>query len=143
MKRKLMIFGLAIPLMFLGFSLPEFYPSVSGNVLSEEDMIEAPQEVMDILQNSCVGCHSTDSQAEKAKKKLDFKQWGKLSKAKKIAKLGAICDEIVEGKMPTEKFLSHYPDKALTEEDIDLICEWTDSEIETLIGSTEDPEEEE
>lgn len=86
---------------------------------------EIPEHVLTILNSKCVGCHNTDSRNEDAKKKLDFKKWEELSVVKKVGSLADIKDMLEKGKMPPDKFLNRFPDKALTPVERDSLIEWT------------------
>ena len=40
--------------------------------------------------------------------------------------------------MPTEKYLSYYPDRKLTPDQIKMICKWVDEESGKLMGEKEE-----
>jgi len=111
-----------------GIVHPSFIPD-SGYVYT------VPEDVMVILEKSCFDCHTTESKKDKAKNKLNFSTWNELSKAKKVGKLNAICEEVENGDMPTEKYISYYPDSQLNDEQVSALCNWVDSEIENLMDS--------
>jgi hypothetical protein len=93
-----------------------------------------PEEVQKILETSCFDCHSDASSNVKSKGKLNFSKWGDLSDTKKVGKMEAINEEIKEGNMPPEKYVSKYPDHALTQEGKDLINQWVTTESAKLMG---------
>jgi len=99
------------------------------------DSQEFPEKVATIIENSCQGCHNTDSKNEDAKEALDFLKWDEYKLTKKISLLTEICEVIEEDKMPPAKMLERNPDKALSEEDKEVICDWTKKETEVLMGS--------
>jgi hypothetical protein len=86
---------------------------------------EIPDHVLTILNSKCVGCHSTDSRNEDAKKKVDFKKWDELSVVKKVGTLADIKDVLEKGKMPPDKFLNRFPEKAVSPVEKDTLIEWT------------------
>jgi hypothetical protein len=102
--------------------------------VQEELDLDFPEDVMAILETSCFDCHTSESKNDKAKTKLNFSKWSNLKTSKKIGKLDAICEEVQEGTMPTEKYLDYYPDRALNEEQVKIICNWVESEAEKLMG---------
>ena len=93
-----------------------------------------PEEVQKILETSCFDCHSNASTNVKSKGKLNFSKWGDLSDAKKVGKMEAMGEEIKEGNMPPEKYLSKFPDHALTQEKKDVINKWISEESAKLMG---------
>lgn len=93
-----------------------------------------PEDVQKALETSCFGCHTDAASNAKAKLKLNFSKWSEMSDAKKVGKMEEINDEIKGGNMPPEKFLSNYPDKALTQEQKDLINKWVAEESAKLLG---------
>jgi len=112
-------------LLILAFTLMS---SVNAN--NGGDM---PDEVEKILENTCYGCHSTGAKAEDAVKALDFKKWDQLKPAKKVGALNEIKEVLEEGTMPPEKFLKHYPDKALKKDYKEKILEWVDKTTAKLM----------
>jgi hypothetical protein len=92
-----------------------------------------PEEISTILKSSCYDCHYTGAKAEKALKAANFEEWEGYRAIKKIAVLGEICKVLEEGKMPPEKYLEQKPDKKLSEEQVKLLCEWTEQEAEKLM----------
>lgn len=86
------------------------------------------------IENSCFGCHNTDSRNEDAKEALDFKKLEKLSTIKKIGAYSEIGETIEEEEeMPPKKFLDKYPEKKLTDEEKKLLIDWSKKEAEELV----------
>jgi len=92
-----------------------------------------PDDVSAIFDKSCFGCHNSESQADKAKKKLLIDQLSTLSKAKLVGKLGEIGEVVEKNEMPPEKFRAKYPENALTDEESKRLKEWTDTAAEELL----------
>lgn len=106
---------------------------LNGPVFQEE--VQAfPEDVEAIFQNSCYGCHSSESSNMKAKTKLNFSNWSEMSDAKKAGKIGNITDAVKAGDMPPAKFLEKYPERSLGKEQTDLIEQWSSSELKNLLG---------
>lgn len=95
--------------------------------------IEMPDNVKEILKNSCYDCHSAESSNSKAKIALNFDKWDGYKDSKKISKLDAICEVVAKDKMPPEKYLKKAPEKALTEEQEKIMCSWADKEANKLL----------
>lgn len=136
--KKYLIFlpVLIIPLFFISaFRSNNLSASVNNGIKIDADSSEIlPDSVQQIVQNSCIGCHKTNSFNEKAKEKLNFDEWSTFSPVKKISKLNDIHKEVDEGKMPPEKFLIRFPDKKLTETQKKIILDWTDKETDKLMN---------
>ncbi|MBN2175858.1 MAG: heme-binding domain-containing protein [Bacteroidales bacterium] len=101
---------------------------------NQEDTFVIPDDIQGIFDKSCFGCHNVDSKSDKARKKLLLDQLHDLSKAKLVAALGDIKDIVGEGKMPPDKFLENYPDKALTPEEADKLKAWAEKTADELVN---------
>ena len=100
---------------------------------SETKDAAMPDNVKTIIENSCFGCHNTDSKNDKAKEALDLKTMSELSNSKMIKAYREIAEVVEENEMPPEKFLDKYPDKKLSEEDRKVLMEWAKNEAKSLM----------
>jgi len=100
----------------------------------KEIAMTMPENVKAVVDNSCFGCHNTDSRNDDAKKELDFKTMHLLSDIKKLGALKDIGDVIEENEMPPEKFLERRPEKALTDEQKQILIDWVKKESMALIN---------
>lgn len=123
MKKTLLIFAAAIFMVSL-------VASGTDNPTKKEAM---PDDVKAVIKNTCFGCHNTDSRNEDGKKELDFNKLDSLSKIKMISTYKKIGDVLEENEMPPKKFLERYPDKALSEDDKQLLLNWSKKEAEALV----------
>ena len=87
-----------------------------------------------MLENSCYDCHINSARNVKAKSKLNFSKWNDLSDARKIARLDEICKTLKESEMPPSRYISKNPDRALDKAQKELLCEWTEGEINKIMG---------
>jgi hypothetical protein len=122
---------LAASLALVAFAFPG---KTNSTPSQEQPPALFPEDVQIVLENSCYGCHNDAASNVKAKSKLNFSKWSEYSDAKKVGKMESINDEIKGGKMPPEKFLANYPDKALSQEHKDLIDKWATEESAKLMG---------
>ncbi|OFY49910.1 MAG: hypothetical protein A2W85_17620 [Bacteroidetes bacterium GWF2_41_31] len=132
MKRvTLFILAILVGLLFIGASLyqPKQHPLSS----TQDTGFEIPQDVQDILDNSCMGCHKSDSKNDKAKKKLMFDRLSELTKARLVGKLTEISEIVNKGDMPPKKVLDEYPDMALTNETTKIISDWADNQANSYL----------
>lgn len=133
-KISIFLMSLAIGFLFVNFSLKNI------NAPQEEDKSETvtyqvPDDVQQILDKSCVGCHNSDSKNIKGKGKLKFDELGNLKLHKQVGKLADIAEVTEEGDMPPSKFLKNYPDKKLTEEEKEKIVAWANDMAKQLAPS--------
>ncbi len=134
MKAKGLIFIIPVFTLVIA-SLIGFKPGALNEEFmpDPEDNLTIPDDIQTIIDNKCYGCHNPDSKSDKAKKKLLWDELTKLPKSKIVAKLDDIHKVLEENKMPPEKFLENYPDKALTEEESTKMKDWTQSAIDEMM----------
>lgn len=94
------------------------------NAPSEQATFEIPKDVQEIIDNSCYGCHNSDSKNQKGKLKLNFDKLAQLNTGKLVGKLKKTHDAVVENDMPPKKFLQNYPERALTDEQKEKLSSW-------------------
>jgi len=126
MKKLTILFSaLFLGLVFLNFtSINDF-----SNSIPEEGSLNMTEDVKSVIDHSCYGCHNTDSKNDKGKKKLNFDSFGKeYSEIKSGGKLKEIAIVVNDNDMPPAKFLEHYPEKALTEDQKTLLINWAKAE---------------
>jgi hypothetical protein len=115
--------------LFVNFNIHDGdKPSSKGN------SVEIPDDVQTVLDNSCWGCHNTESKNLKAKKKLSFDKLSKLKIYKVVGKLTDIQEVIMEEEMPPKKFLKKYPDHALNDEGKELLLGWAKQNAKKIAG---------
>lgn len=95
--------------------------------------ITMPENIKAIVDKSCFGCHNTDSRNEDAKEDLDFKTLNGLTKVQQIGALRHIGEVLEKSEMPPKQFLERFPDRALSEEESNLLAEWVKKEAAALI----------
>jgi heme-binding protein len=117
---------LLVPATFLFFVFQSF-------IFNPQAGPEFPADVKQGLKTSCYDCHSNDASNKKGKLALNFDKWDNYKLTKRVSKLDAIYEVIDEGKMPPEKYLKGNPEKAMSDELKELICEWTEEEAEKLM----------
>ncbi len=132
MKKLLFILTLsASALLFMNFNSPL---KEVEDTSSAPAAIEIPDNVQAILDNSCYGCHNSDSKNLKGKKKLDFDKLNDLKTYKAIGKLTDVAESVTENDMPPKKFLKKHPERALTDEQKEVLTSWANSTAKSLAG---------
>jgi hypothetical protein len=92
-----------------------------------------PEEIGTLLKSSCYDCHTSGAKSDDAKKAVQFDLWEDYRLTKKVGLLGKIGEMVEEGKMPPKKYLEHKPDRKLTEDQKNLLVNWTKKESERLM----------
>lgn len=111
----LIIIGLLISIS--AFSQNATEVKISGDI---------PSDVAGIFSNSCLQCHS-DEGSGIAKAKLNFTDWDSYNDKKQANKAEDICKEVTKDAMPPKRFLSSNPAAALTDEQKEMICNWSET----------------
>jgi len=103
--------------------------------------IEAPREVISILENSCFNCHSNqqnlswydkiapiswavNKDVKRAKEVLNFSEWN-YSAGEHQGKMYAILNMMQSGKMPLPEYTILHPSAKITPKDIEVIRKYT------------------
>ena len=127
---------LTIPLLFTAFVILSSF-SVServDGVTPQEPLFEYDPDVMAIIENKCLGCHSPEGRSDKAKKALQWEKLPNMTKAEVIAGFEEVLEVLEEGSMPPAKLLEKYPDKALTKKETKAMSKWFDAKADELLG---------
>lgn len=136
--KKLIIPGIvlfAATLAFMAFNYP--VESLTGYSANPPQLLVTPafpDSVGKILETSCFDCHSDASSNEKARTKINFTKWNNLKDAQKVGKTQDISDVVQKGDMPPAKYTAKFPERALGQEQKDLIIKWAAEESEKLMG---------
>lgn len=131
---KKLLFAVSVLLVsgiFFSFTLSE----KSISILPEEGGLNMPDDVKTIVDNSCYGCHHSESENDKGKKKLNFDSFGSdYSNIKSAGKLKEIAEVVSKDDMPPQKFLNHYPEKALNDAQKKTLSDWASEAAKGYIG---------
>jgi hypothetical protein len=120
-----------------GFAFFNFtsHPQISLNQTPDGETWAMPENVKTVIDNSCYGCHHSESKNVKGRLKLNFDHFGKeYSAVKSASKMKEILEVVEAGDMPPKKFLDNNPDKALTDDNKKLIADWAKAEGEKFMG---------
>ncbi len=93
-----------------------------------------PMDVMTLITNKCLGCHSPSGRSDKAKKKLMWVQLQYMEPADLIAKLDEIAEVVEEGEMPPAKMIERFPNLKLTDDEVALLKDWAESTTNAAMG---------
>ncbi len=151
MKKKIKaVFIVAASVMVLAqFIRPERENPLTDPRLSIRANQAIPREILATLERSCFDCHSNETRwpwysaitplnflvtgdVMKARKRLNFSEWGKNKPVKQQGLLQMIDDQISLKEMPLPRYLYTHPGASLSDPDISAISEWAMSEQERL-----------
>lgn len=156
MKKKLLYTVGALIIIFLVLQL--YQPVRSNPPIDESETIQVnltvPEEVDAILKRSCYACHSNETRwpwyshvapgswlvandVNTARRFMNFSSWGAYRKAKKLSLLEAICNVTSGGLMPLPEYLLMHPSAKLSKEEIEILCEWSESQMGEILGRSE------
>lgn len=99
--------------------------------------------VSGLIRTACFDCHSNETRwpwysyvapvswlvandVANGRRHINFSEWGKYPKSKRVLKLGQIYEQVSKGDMPIQKYLYMHADARLTAADRDSIASWTE-----------------
>lgn len=97
----------------------------SGQEKKEQPSL-LPENISNIIQNSCIPCHWNDGK-RMAMSRINFSKWEEYSTEKQSKKASLICKTLNKGKMPPKSVRKSSPELIPTKELVDLICGWAKS----------------
>jgi hypothetical protein len=106
-------------------------------------------EVAAILDRSCRDCHSNKTRwpwyshvapmswfvidhVNHGRSHLNLSEWGRYDNTEAANQLRNMCREVRAGVMPLNSYLLIHRNAKLSEEDVKLICDWTNLERERM-----------
>jgi hypothetical protein len=106
---------------------------------------EVPADVKSILDRSCSDCHSNQTtypwysqvtpvnwwladHIAEGRRELNVSEYNTYQPRKKAKKLEEICEQVKTGEMPLPSYTIIHRDAALTQSDIETLCNWTNAE---------------
>lgn len=110
-----------------------------------ESAVEIPKDAAAIFERSCSDCHTNKTNypwygkvspfnwflarhIEEGRRELNFSVWNTYEKRRKKRKLDRICEQITDGEMPLPSYLWIHRAAKLSEKDVKVLCDWTESE---------------
>ena len=90
MKKYLTLF-LSLSLGFVLISFTQISETKENYNAAADHHFEIPDNVQKVIDKSCYGCHNSESQSEKGKKKLQWDNLGDMKTYKLVGKLTDIC----------------------------------------------------
>lgn len=130
-------------------------PEKTNPAIDQSQTIAAQAELTphlsSLLKTSCFDCHSNETRwpwysyvapvswmvaddVKEGRRHLNFSEWGKYARSKRVVKLGQIYEHVSKGEMPLPKYLYMHADAKLSAADRDSILNWTERGRDKLTG---------
>lgn len=110
-----------------------------------ESSAQIPENVEAILTRSCGDCHTNKTtypwyanvtpfnwflanHIKDGRTNLNFSVWNTYETSRKRRKLDQICEQITSREMPLPSYLWIHTGAKLSDEEIKILCDWTDAE---------------
>ncbi|MBT2622335.1 heme-binding domain-containing protein [Chryseobacterium sp. ISL-6] len=136
--KPIAILFIAILGTFAGLQL--FNPPLEGKPVT--GTIEAPREVISILERSCFNCHSNEQKlswydkiaplswavkkdVERAREVMNFSEWPQLSPGEHKGRMYSILNMMQAGKMPLHEYTLLHSSAKISSKDIEVIRKYT------------------
>lgn len=147
MKKFLKILVLILAVAFIGIQF--IRPDRSVPTTNQPDTLEfsaaIPDNVKDIVSRSCNDCHSNSTvypwysniapsswflqdHIDSGRRRLNFSTWNTYENNKKRRNLQKVCEEAEQHQMPLPSYLWVHWDAKLSDEQIKILCDWTEAE---------------
>jgi hypothetical protein len=114
--------------------------------------VTVPADVAAILDRSCRDCHSHDTRwpwyshvapaswlvahdVEEGREHLNFSTWSDLSALDQRESLKEMCKEVRKGAMPIRPYLIVHRGAALSAQEVDAFCGWTEAAARAVTAS--------
>ena len=135
--------GLAGLVGVLALVAVQFVPIERTNRLGAGDP-NAPRDVQWILRRACYDCHSTETRwpiwtyiapfswqvvgdVERARNVLNFSDWAAYDRSRRVSLRSMIGPVTTGHRMPLWYYLTLHPDAHLSESDLAVLREWSES----------------
>ncbi len=105
------------------------------HVLSQDSGITFPENVKEIIDAKCMGCHKPDSRNEKAREKLQWEKVPKMNKEEQEHLIDELFEVLEDGKMPPKRTVERRPEMKLSDEETKVLLAWAEDEEKRLKGN--------
>ncbi len=152
MKRTLK--KIILPILLIAFVGIQFIPTnrnQSDEILPSDitKVFEVPDNILQLLQNSCYDCHSNntnypwynkiqpiswmlENHIQEGKEEVNFSRFGDYSTRKKKSKFKSIISQLKDGEMPLWSYTLIHRSAQLSEEERKMLVDWMQAQREAL-----------
>ncbi|MEQ8471306.1 MAG: heme-binding domain-containing protein [Marinoscillum sp.] len=113
---------------------PEKTRVLLANTADSTQLLSYPMDVMAIITNKCLGCHSPNARNEESRDALQWIELQSMGAVDIVATLDEVSEVLEEGSMPPEKMLERFPHLKLTDEEVALLKAWVESTLTEVMG---------
>lgn len=148
-KRKSIILIVVVAFIVIQFFRPDRNQSGQVSKQSITQLYHVPNNVNHTLQQSCVNCHSNNTEypwyanvqpvgwwlnyhIHKGKSQLNLDEFAKYSSSQQLNKLRSMKDQIKDDKMPLWSYALVHKEARLSEADKATLINWLDATIDSL-----------
>lgn len=151
LKKKILL-SLTTGFVVIQFIQPAHNTSVQVLPIDFITMYQPPQQVQQILRNSCYDCHSNNTNypwysvlqpvawfmadhINEGKKELNFSEFGSLSLRKQVSRLKEISDQIDNEEMPISSYKLIHKNARLSGSEKKLLINWLQAKTDSLTAN--------
>lgn len=148
-KRKTIILIVVVVLIVIQFFRPDRNYSGQVSKQSITQLYPIPDNVNHIIQQSCINCHSNNTDypwyanvqpagwwlnyhIRKGKSQLNLDEFGKYTSSQQINKLRSMKDQIKNGEMPLRSYTLVHKEARLSKSEKSLLIKWLNAMMDSL-----------
>lgn len=148
-KLKIIIWTVLVVFIVIQFFRPDRNLSNQVYEQSIKQLYQIPDKVNNILQRSCMNCHSNNTEypwyanvqpfdwlleyhIRKGKKELNLDEFARYSKRMKISKLRAMKSQVKDGEMPLPAYARMHEEARLSDAEKNRLINWLVQTIDSL-----------
>ncbi len=92
-----------------------------------------PDNVKNVVNNKCYGCHSVKGQSDDARDALMWDSLPGLKKSHLVATLDEMIEVLEKNEMPPEEAIEKYPQLKLLPEEKKTLMSWAEAKADSLL----------
>jgi hypothetical protein len=150
MKRVVKVLRWVLIVLICALVIAQLYRPAKTNPTSDasqsiESHLQVTPQVAAILDRSCYDCHSNKTRwpwysnvapvswlviddVNEARQKMNLSEWGRYTNSDVEGLLKRICREVKSGGMPLPIYKPLHPSSKLSDNDVKLLCDWSEGE---------------
>ncbi len=149
--------ALVVIIVGIQFIRPDHTNPPVDETMTIQANLQVPDEINTLIRRSCYDCHSNETEwpwyshvapvswlvsddVAGGRRHMNFSEWGTYKKGKVLSILEGMCEETSEGGMPLPIYLIMHSDAALTPDQINALCDWSESEANRLAATPREVE---
>jgi len=151
------VIALVVIIVGIQFIRPDHTNPPVDETMTIQANLQVPDEINTLIRRSCYDCHSNETEwpwyshvapvswlvsddVAGGRRHMNFSEWGTYKKGKVLSILEGMCEETSEGGMPLPIYLIMHSDAALTPDQINALCDWSEFEANRLAATPREVE---